>query len=165
MTCRGIWFEHGSPSPKKCIDNNLLPPDENGNVVPLNSLKHWIAREGWYEWKDSMNAQLAVRVENELLSRKVELIKEQLAEVRVVRQASFEHLTEHPFDSSAAATSAFYKALQEERGLMQIEKVIEDLAKAQSSDLKKQFQELAERAGATDVIEEQEEDSAESLDT
>ena len=131
-----------------------MPTDEQGRTVELNTLKHWLTDDGWYQWKDDIDAALSVKIEDELLARKVMLIKEQLQQNRVIRNTAFEDITEKPFDSSASAVSAFFKASAEERALMQIEKVIEDLAKTETTDLQKQFRELAERAGASEIIEE-----------
>ncbi len=46
---------------------------------------------------------------------------------------------------------------------MQVDKMMMDLEKLQTPDLKKEFRELAERAGATDgeVVEEKEDDDRE----
>jgi len=164
MTCRAKWYDLGCPSPKKCIEQNLMPEDETGKRVNIHALRHWMVDYQWYMWKDEMDAQLSIKIEDEVLARKVMLVKEQLDQVRVVRQTAFEEVTKG-FDSSSAAVSSFFKSLQEERTLMQIEKVIEDLSKAQTADLQKEFRELAERAGATDgVIEEEQEGNAESID-
>ena len=168
INCRAIWYANGCPSPQKLIDLNILPLDERGQAPGASSLRHWVEEEGWHQWKDALNAELSMRTEDELLNDKVALIKEQLAQNNEIRNKAFQDIKEKPFDSSAAAVSAFFKASAEERGLMQIQKVIEDLAKLQTPDLQQRFRELAERAGSTiiDVKEEKEEkeEVAEPLD-
>lgn len=105
----------------------------------------------WTQWADVITAEISVQAEKELVNDKVELIKEQLEQTRIVRNNAYESIKEGKFDSSASAVNAFFKASEAERGLMQIEKVIEDLAKSESADLQQRFRELAERAGATTV--------------
>lgn len=151
IQCRAIWYDNGCPPLKKFHEMKILPPNEHGITVEVNTLKHWMYDEDWWEWKDAQDAELSIRVEDELLNRKVELIKEQLNQVREVRNEAYQSIKKVGFDSSASAVSAFFKASAEERGLMQIEKVIEDLAKLQTNDLQRQFRELAERAGASDI--------------
>jgi prophage DNA circulation protein len=126
----------------------LIPLDERGRQAGATQIRHWIESE-WHQWRDAMNAELSTKTETELLNRKIEIIKEQLNQTRVVRNQAYAAIKDGKFDTSAAAVSAFFRASQEERGLMQIEKVIEDLAKLQTNDLQTQFRELAERAGAT----------------
>jgi hypothetical protein len=164
IRCRAIWYDNGCPSPKKIVEQNLLPPDESGETVGEFTLGHWLKSEGWYEWKGVMDAELSVRVEEKLLDSKIKLIEEQLEQNNKIRNKAFEDIKEKGFDSTASAVSAFFKASAEERGLMQIQKVIEDLSRLQTGDLQQKFRELAERAGATvDGIEEKEE-VAEPLD-
>lgn len=151
IKCRAIWYDNGCPSPRKLEELKILPPDELGRTVRTSELKHWIFDGDWTQWKDVMDSEVATRTEEELLGRKVAVIKEQLEQTKVIRNAAYQNIKDGKFDSSASAVNAFFKASEAERGLMQIEKVIEDLAKRQTSDLQNEFKELAERAGATTV--------------
>lgn len=157
IQCRAVWYEHGCPSPRKAEENKIFPPDEQGRVVGAAQLRHWIEDLQWYQWKDDMDASLSIRVEDELLARKIMLIKEQLNQVRIVRNTAYDEIVKNGFDTAAAAGNAFFKSLTEERSLLQIEKVIEDLSKSETSELQKQFRELAERAGSTIINAEEEE--------
>lgn len=162
--CRAIWYEYGSPSARVAIDRNIFPPDEFGRVVEHGTLKHWITDLDWYPWKDEQDAALASKIDDELVARKFMLVKEQLAQSREVRNKAFLHLKETEFDSSAAASGAFFKASEQERNLVGIESFIEKISKMQTPEIKQRFKELAERAQATDVIDVAEV-NAESLDT
>jgi hypothetical protein len=144
----------------------IIPPDESGRIVGVSVLQGWVTQGDWFQWKDIQDAELGTMVESELLNRKIEVIKEQLAQTKVVRDKAYEAIKDGKFDTSASAVAAFFRAGETERGLMQIEKWFEEYSKTQTSDLQKQFRELAERAGATIVDgEEKIEDSAESIDT
>jgi hypothetical protein len=112
-----------------------------------------------------MDARVSLKIEDELLARKVILIREQLTQNRIIRTNAFEELASKSFDSSSAAVKAFFEASKEERALMQIEKVIEDLSRAQTPDLQRQFRELAERAGMTEETSTNEIEDSQPLDT
>lgn len=164
FTCRAIWYAYGCPSPNKLVEMKVLPPNEQGVTVDANSLRHWRENEAWTQWKDVMDAEVSIRVEKDLVNDRIAIIKEQLEQTRQVRNSAYNDIKDGNYDSSASAVSAFFKASEAERGLMQIEKVIEDLAKMQTVDVRKRMKELAERAGATIVdadVEETEEENIE----
>ena len=167
IECRAAWYQHECPSPRRTVELNILPEDEQGKKADETALTRWMKEDSWSQWADGMNADLSVRVEEKLLQNRVALIEEQLEQNKKIRDKAFEEIRENGFDSSAAAVSAFFKSSAEERGLMQVQKVIEDLARLESGDLQKKFRDLARRADATaiegEVIPEKEE-VAEPLD-
>lgn len=142
----------GSPSARVAIDRAIFPPDELGRVVEISSLRHWITDKDWYIWKDEQDAALATKIDNELVARKFLLVQEQLGQSREIRNDSFTHIKENGFDSSAAATSAFFKASEQERNLVGVEEFIRKISEMQTPEIKQRFKELAERAQATDII-------------
>ncbi len=146
MQCRAAWYANGSPSPKKCMELKIMPADEQGRVVEHGTLKHWFTMEYWYEWKDEQDARLSMKIDDELLAHRMGVVKEQLAQVRVVRNTAYDEIVTKGFDTSASAVKGFFSSMEEERGLMQIEKVIKDLSEKETSDLQREFRELAERS-------------------
>lgn len=162
IQCRSTWYALGCPSPTKMEQRKLIPADENGRTANFRMIEKWMFDNAWTQWADVITAEISVQAEKELVNNKVELIKEQLEQTRTVRNNAYESIKEGKFDSSASAVNAFFKASEAERGLMQIEKVIEDLANSETTELQKQFRELAERAGATmvdaEVVEEKEDE-------
>lgn len=162
IQCRSTWYALGCPSPTKMEQRKLIPADENGRTANFRMIEKWMFDNAWTQWADVITAEISVQAEKDLINDKVELIKEQLEQTRVVRNNAYASIKEGKFDSSASAVNAFFKASEAERGLMQIEKVIEDLANSETADLQKQFRELAERAGTTmvdaEVIEEKEDE-------
>ena len=162
IQCRSTWYALGCPSPTKMEQRKLIPADENGKTAGWRMIERWMFDNAWTQWADVITAEISVQAEKELVHDKIELIKEQLEQTRVVRNNAYASIKEGEFDSSASAVNAFFKASEAERGLMQIEKVIEELAKSESEDLKKEFIELAARAGATmvdaEVVEEKEDE-------
>lgn len=161
IQCRSTWYALGCPSPTKMEQRKLIPADENGRTANFRMIEKWMFDNAWTQWADVITAEISVQAEKDLINDKVELIKEQLEQTRVVRNNAYASIKEGKFDSSASAVNAFFKASEAERGLMQIEKVIEDLANSETADLQKQFRELAERAGSTidaEVVEEKEDE-------
>lgn len=148
---RSTWYALGCPSPTKMENRKLIPADENGKTASIRLIEKWMLDNAWTQWADVITAEISVQAEKELVKDKVELIKEQLEQTRVIRNNAYESIKEGEFDSSASAVNAFFKASEAERGLMQIEKIIVELAKSESTDLQQRFRELAERAGATIV--------------
>lgn len=167
IECRAIWYANGCLPANRAIEKNIFPKDEQGNVVNDNALTHWIKEDGWREWKDVMDADLATRTEEAVLETRVKLIQKQLENNVAISDKAFKHIMKEPFDSSAAANMAFFKANAEVRGLMQVQKVIEELTKLETPDIQQRFKELAERAGATIInttAEDVKEEVAEPLD-
>lgn len=152
LQCRASWYEAGCPSARVAIDKKIFPPDELGRTVQYSTLKHWITEGDWFIWKDEQDTRLATKIDDELVARKFLLVKEQLAQVREVRNQAFLKLKEEGFDSSASAASAFFKATMEERTLVGVEEVIEKLSKMDTPEIKERFRQLAERASATEII-------------
>ena len=165
MRVRAVWYDAGCPPLKRFEKMNIIPADEQGAVVGIAPIKHWMAEDAWAQWKDVQDAALSLRIESELMTRRMKLVKEQLDQSSSVRRRAYKEIEEKGFDTSASAVQAFFKAAEAERGLMQIERVIEDLTRKETPDLQKEFRELAERAGATMIDGEEIEDSAEPLDT
>lgn len=161
--CFAAWYSAGCLSIRKFLE--IIPEDELGRKPGLTNLSYWFDEGGWWIRKDELDARASVQMDDELVSQKVMMLKEQSATYRQIRKKAAEHLLENPFDSSAAAVSALVKASQEERIVRGISKTIQRLAELGDDELMKEIKQLAERAGA-DVIDVDEvpEEDAEPLD-
>jgi hypothetical protein len=149
MTVRGIWYSNGCPSIKKLNEMKLVPADEQGRTANAYQITHWFDDFQWTAWRDVMDAELSVQIEKRLMTERMKLVKEQLEQSGKIRRKAFAEIEEKGFDSSASAVQAFFKAADSERGLMQIDKMIAELAEKDTVDIQKEFRELAERAGLT----------------
>lgn len=149
MSVRAIWYSNGCPSIKKLIEMNIIPPDEQGRIVNAYQIKHWFDDEQWIQWRDVINAELSVQIEKRLMTERMKLVKEQLDQSGKIRRKAFAEIEEKGFDSSASAVNAFFKSMEEERGLMQIDKMIAELTEKDTATIQREFKELAERAGIT----------------
>ena len=162
MQVRAIWFKMGCPIPRIMEEKKAIPIDEMGRVASEYSIQGWIKDEDWRSWGEGLNAEISVKIEDELLSDRIAIVREQLRQTKEVRNVAFESIKKGNFDTSASAVTAFFKASEAERGLMQLDKMIMDLEKKQTPDLQREFRELAERAGAdttdAEVIEEKEDE-------
>lgn len=128
---------------------NIIPADEQGRTANFHQITHWFDDYQWIQWKDTMDAELSVQIEKRLMTERMKLVKEQLEQSGKIRRKAFAEIEEKGFDSSASAVQAFFKAADSERGLMQIDKMIAELAEKDTVDIQKEFRELAERAGLT----------------
>ena len=159
---RALWFKHGCLSARETLELNVLPADENGIVVPEGTLKHWMHDE-LVEWKDVMIARVSEESDEKVIQSRVKEIERQLNRNVAISDKAFSEIMDKPFDSSAAANQAFFKANYEVRGLMQVQKVIEDLARMETPEIKSKMNELAKRASETvvdgEVAEEKENDT------
>lgn len=154
---RALWFKHGCLSAREAVELNIFPEDEQGKVVQEGTLRHWIHDE-WVEWKDVMLARVSEESDEKVIQSRVREIERQLNRNIAISDKAFGEIMEKPFDSSAAANQAFFKANYEVRGLMQVQRVIEEMTKMETPDIQQKFRELAERANATatDVIDAEE---------
>lgn len=169
IQCRAVWYDNGCPSVPRTIEMNILPADEHGITVGHTSLRHWM-EEGWLQWRDVMNAEVATQSERVIVQNRIALIEKQLNQNVSIADKAYAQTMREPFDSSAAANQAFYRSSAEVRGLMQVQKVIEDMTRLETGDIKQKIKELTERGSATvsDIIEvieaEEKEEVAEPLD-
>lgn len=145
IKCRALWYKQGCRSARETLELKVLPPDEVGNTVSEGSLAHWIHDE-WVEWKDVMDSRLSLAVEDKVIQSRVKEVERQLNRNIAISDKAFSEIMDKPFDSSAAANQAFFKANYEVRGLMQVQKVIEDLARMETPEIKEKMNELAKRA-------------------
>lgn len=163
---RAIWYHNDCPSPTKMGNLKIIPPDELGNTVAVGVLQRWVTEGDWFQWKDVMDAELSAQIEKRLITERVRVIKKQLIMVENVIDKAYANIMERGFDSSASAVKALGDFIVEQRGLLQIDKVIEELTDKDTATIQREFRELAERAGLTIMDGEiKKEDSAESIDT
>lgn len=166
MSVRAVWYTNGCPSIKKFVEMKLIPADEQGRTANAYQITHWFDDESWTQWRDVMNAELSVQIEKRMMTDRMRVIKKQLVISENVIDKAYTDIMEKGFDSSASAVQALKNFMVEQRGLMQIDKMIQELAEKDTIDIQKEFKELAERAGLTMVEGEiKEEDSAEPIDT
>ena len=145
--CFVAWYSAGCPSIRKFAE--MAPQDESGRQPMWRTIHNWIMERGWYERRDVLDAKAANKIDDELVSLKVNMLREQAAAFRAVRQKAFDHIDEQGFDSSASAVAAFIKAAQEERIVLGVSKTIQKLAEMDDEELTQVVKELGERASVT----------------
>lgn len=145
--CFVAWYSAGCPSIRKFAE--MAPPDENGRKPMWLTVSNWMTEGDWWQRRDVLDARAANQIEDELVSLKVNMLKEQAAAFRAVRQKAFEHVLENGFDSSASAVAAFIKSAQEERVVLGVSKTIQRLAEMDDEELTQVVKELGERASTT----------------
>lgn len=164
------WYAHGAPSPKyfyAVVEKTAELHDEHGRCPSAATLNAWIIEKNFRARKDLLDARVATQIDDELVAMKVNMLKEQAADFRAVRQKAAKHLLDEEFDSSSAAVNAFIRAAQEERIAVGLSKTIQKMAELDDDGLLRQVKELAAQvsgeiidvADLPDSAEEEEEDT------
>lgn len=165
-SCFTAWYSNAFPDITSFVKSNKFPKDEHGRQPPRGIIYKWVEERGWFERRDVLDAKAITQIEDELVALKVNALRQQAAQAKVIRNKAFEYFLEHEFDSSASAVSAFKMATETERITLGISKTIQRLAEMDDDEVMETVKQLAERAGATivDVAPEQPEGDAEPLD-
>lgn len=159
-----VWYKLGCPQATafhRYLESNFeASKDAYGRLPGINTLESW-ANEGWLARKDLLDARVATHIDNELVALKVNMLREQAAAFRQVRQKAQKFLMENDFDTSAAAVSAFIKASQEERVALGLSKTIQKLAEMDDDELMQNVKQLASKVSnvidASEVVEDEDE--------
>lgn len=160
-----VWYQMGSPKPtafyKFLTENEKDSKDEYGRIPSLATLEGWIYDKLWMARKDLLDAKVATKIDDDLVALKVNMLREQAAAFRAIRQKAAAFLLENDFDSSASAVQALVKGSQEERIAYGLSKTIQKMSAMDDDELIKTVRELAAKTGevldAADVEEDDEE--------
>lgn len=102
--CFYSWYENKEKPRQKMLD--ALPKDENGRTPGYQTIIAWRDNFGWIERADALDAEVSVRVENQLIKKTAKRY-EQLAEVgEELMQMARDYLKAQGFDSAASAVRA-----------------------------------------------------------
>jgi hypothetical protein len=163
-----FWYNSGRIAPPSLIKLENCPKDQFGRIPVRRVIEAWIRERGWRERADVLDAKAETKIDDDLVALKVSKLRKQAAQASEVREMAFDYILENGFDSAASAISGFFKASELERLTIGLSKTIERLAQMDDDEVLQTVKELAERAGATniiDVAEVPEEEDAEPLDT
>lgn len=145
------WYKMGCPSP--AIFHEYLEEhpedskDEFGRIPGKPTLITWYNEKLWLARKDILDARVQTQLDDDLVALKVNMLREQAAAFRAVRQKALEFLLNHDFDTSASAVSAFVKASQEERIAFGLSKTIQKMSEMDDEALTQAVKELAAKTG------------------
>lgn len=147
------WYANGSPIASEFIKmierDNVV--DEHGRHPTETTVDMWFYEKGFRARKDLLDARVATQIDDDLVALKVNMLKEQAAGFRAIRQKAEKFLLETDFDSSSAAVNAFIRSSQEERVALGLSKTIQKLAALDDDGLVEQVRQLAARVSG-DII-------------
>jgi hypothetical protein len=72
-SCFFIWYQNRDKHRLDIVAS--LPESEDGNVPPYATVRGWKDRYGWDERADALDAEVAVQLEHEAVTKKAEAIK------------------------------------------------------------------------------------------
>jgi hypothetical protein len=164
--CFEVWYASGRPQATKFIESDACPVDRYNRKPVRRIIEEWVNERGWRERADVLDAQAETKINDKLVALKVHALNKQASQAAAVRQLAFDYLLENGFDSSASAVAAFIKASEMELGTLGVSKTLKRLSEMQDDEVLSAVKELAERAGATTIIDasEVQEEDAEPLD-
>lgn len=102
--CFYAIYEAGMPKTKKWLD--IVPPDEDGRKPHLITLKEWARDNGWQERADGLNAQLSVKLDEGVIQKRADAIKQALEVATDVMKRGHQYIQENGFDTAASAVRA-----------------------------------------------------------
>lgn len=160
-----FWYSSGRIPPAKLIGLDDFPKDQFGRAPVRQVVEAWLNERGWRERADVLDAQAETKISDELVARKVLMLRKQAAQAAAVRERAFDYIQNEGFDSSASAVAAFVKASELERITLGLSKMIEKLSGMRDDEIMEKVKELSERAGMTTIdAETVPEEDAEPLD-
>lgn len=143
------WYNSGRIPPAKLIEIEGFPKDQFGRIPVRRIIEAWVTERGWRERADVLDARAATQIEDELVALKVNMLRRQASQAAAIREKALESILNNPFDSSASAISAFFKASEQERITLGISKTIQKLSEMDDEEVLQTVKELAERAQGT----------------
>lgn len=150
-SCFNEWYLHGRPSNPGSI-RRILPEHETGRLPSVMQIKRWMVAGAWDIRADELDVKVAEKNDIMLINAKAKMLREQLKLVEKVTKKSYDYLMVDGFDSSSAATKAFFDGLQEQRKIEGFSDLLERLDKMTNNDVEKAIIDMLNRAADNDQI-------------
>ena len=138
----------------------ILPDDTNGRRPSDATIAVWKDTLQWNERAQVMNAEALMKVNQDLIQSKAELLKQQYQTAVALAKKASDQLLAEPLDNSNAAVALYFKSTLESRQIMGISEALEKIGNMTNEELQKHVGELAQRVGIVDVtpVEDHDED-------
>lgn len=134
-----IWYRNDRRSGKSFI-NSL--PEENGRRPALGTLKDWIGSRGWVERADALDAEVSMKLDNEIIQERVEMFRQHREIGKELRQKGMTYLNEKGIESDNAAIRAIDLGLATERTSVGMAAVLDKISKMSDEQLNKELAKL-----------------------
>jgi hypothetical protein len=112
--CKQAWYLAGCPTSSKDWAEHT-PEADDGRKPALMILRKWRKEEEWDLWAQSMDVRVSEQVEDDIVSKKVEMFKRHAQQALDLVLAGTDYLYEKGMDNSASAVNAIVKGIQLER--------------------------------------------------
>lgn len=150
-SCFQVWYSLGRPKNlKACMDK--FPPDEYGRKPTSKFLNVWKKQLGWDAKADTLDNKAMVIVENDLVTRKAEMLRKQAAVGFDLQQMGMEHLKAHGFDSASSAVNAVIRGAELERSSRGIGELMVRMATMTDAELEQEIIKELNRAADSGQI-------------
>ena len=153
--CFTVWYSSGRVPIIKLSDK--FPADESGRVPNPAAINRWRVKYGWDLRADELDAKAISIVEDDLVSKKAEMLKQQAEIGFQLQTLGMAYLKEDGFDSSSAAVNAVIRGAELERTSRGIGELIVRMSQMSDDDLKAEvLKQLSRAAEANQIIEAEE---------
>jgi hypothetical protein len=112
--CKQAWYLAGCPTSSKDWAEHT-PEDDDGRKPALMILRKWRKEEAWDLWAQDMDVRVSEQVEDDIVSKKVEMFRRHAQQALDLVLAGTDYLYEKGMDNSASAVNAIVKGIQLER--------------------------------------------------
>lgn len=145
--CFNAFAIHDIPcAPSEIL--KVIPSDDIGRKPSRRQIQVWIKEYSWVERKDDITSKALDKVREDLIVDKAKIFKNQFEGAVAISQMALEALVQNGFDSSASASSAYFKATEEIRNLVGVNDIYEAVVKARempSDELIKEIKAMQKR--------------------
>ena len=153
--CKTLWYALGRVEPMQLVRKlkEDKTTDEHGRIPTNIMVAKWMRELSWHIWADEMDAKAMVLVEDDLIMRKVAMLKEQANRGFELQIMGMKSLREDGFDSSSSAVQAVKVGVDIERTARGIGEMILKLAKMDDDTLVNEIQKELSKGVSGQVIE------------
>jgi hypothetical protein len=159
--CKMLWYSLGRVEPMQVVrslkKDNVT--DEHGRFPTNIMVAKWMRELSWHIWADEMDAKAMVLVEDDLIMRKVAMLRQQAERGFELQMMGMKSLREDGFDSSSSAVQAVKVGVDIERTARGIGEMILKLAKMDDDTLVNEIQKELSKGVSGQVIEAEEVDT------
>ena len=113
-----LWYNGGRKISQRFC--NTLPDDDRGNRPTWKTVENWRDSYGWIERADGMDAALSLRLEDEAISKRIEMYKEHVEVSNALIAKGKEFLQNHPIEEMGDALKAISLGIDIQKAFIHI---------------------------------------------
>jgi len=138
--CFYIWYDGDRAVGNGLIDR--LPETDDGKKPGVFTVKRWVEEKGWIERADALDATVSVRIEEEVIDKRVAMYKRhaEIGEFEV--EAGFEYLKAHGIKKEETALRAITDGTELQRKSVGVEDVLRKISSMTPDQLDNELRKL-----------------------